>query len=312
MEITVKPDLRYFPLPLSLLLLVVCAAPAQVNTRVLIDADTANEVDDPYAIVRALVEPGLDVRGLSSAQWQSSHWATPNTLEDSQRLNEMLLAFLRMSAVPHPRGAQNRIYDWGQDVAQHSAAAYHLISEANKVAGPGKLNVIVLGAWTNVASALLIEPAIAPTLRLYLLGTSHDFEKGIWKKTDFNCINDPHAVNVVLDNGELETHIMPVNVAAAMTFQMQDFRRAFAGGNEVLDFLYQRWVHHIDEGRYSRIIWDLSLVEAFLHPEWASEVSVSTPPENTTRQVFVYQRINASAMRNDFYTALQRHFQTEK
>jgi hypothetical protein len=62
--------------------------------RVVIDADTANEVDDPFAIVRALVEPGLQLVGLSAAQWQVSHWATPTTLEDSQRLNEVLAGHL--------------------------------------------------------------------------------------------------------------------------------------------------------------------------------------------------------------------------
>ena len=92
-------------------------AGATETTRVLIDADTANEVDDPYAIVRALIEPSLEVVGLASAQWQVSHWATPTTMEDSQRLNEFLLGHLDRTDLPHPRGAAARLYDWGQDLA---------------------------------------------------------------------------------------------------------------------------------------------------------------------------------------------------
>jgi inosine-uridine nucleoside N-ribohydrolase len=97
----------------ALLLAALCLAPAPParaadRLRVVIDADTANEVDDPFAIVRALRAPELDVVGLSSAQWQVSHWATPQTLEDSQRLNEFLLGHLGRGDLPHPRGAPAR------------------------------------------------------------------------------------------------------------------------------------------------------------------------------------------------------------
>lgn len=132
-----------------------------IKRPVIIDADTANEVDDLFAIVRALVVPEWDIRGLNSVQWQSSHYATPNTLEDSQRLNEVLLSILNMSHIPHPRGAAYRLYDWGVDVAQHSAAAYHIIREAQSMPAGSRLTVVALGALTNVASALLIEPSIA-------------------------------------------------------------------------------------------------------------------------------------------------------
>jgi inosine-uridine nucleoside N-ribohydrolase len=198
------------------------AAPASTNqvavqlkTRLLINADTANEVDDLYAITRALIEPTFDVVGLSSAQWQVSHYATPNTLEDSQRLNEVLLALLNKSRIPHPRGAAMRLYDWG-DLAQHSAAAYQIIREAHKTPAGEKLTVVMLGATTDLASALLIDPTISSRIRVYLLGTSYDFERKIWRKRDFNCVMDIQAIEVVLNAKNLETHIMPVNVAARM------------------------------------------------------------------------------------------------
>ncbi len=36
--------------------------------QVIIDADTANEVDDPYAIVRAFAEPNWEVLALNATQ----------------------------------------------------------------------------------------------------------------------------------------------------------------------------------------------------------------------------------------------------
>ena len=43
------------------------------SSRVLLDADTGNEVDDLYALVRGLIEPDWDVVGINATQWQASH-----------------------------------------------------------------------------------------------------------------------------------------------------------------------------------------------------------------------------------------------
>ena len=67
------------------------------------------------------------------------------------------------------------MYDWG-DRAQHSAAAYRIIREARE---RESLTILVLGALTNVASAVFIEPEIAAKLKVYWLGTSMDFKTGV-------------------------------------------------------------------------------------------------------------------------------------
>ena len=275
--------------------------------RVLIDADTANEVDDPYAIVRALIAPEIEVVGLASAQWQVSPWATPTTLEDSQRLNELLLGHLDRMDLPHPRGAAARLFDWGQDLAQHSAAAYFLIEQAHATPPGEKLNVVVLGASTNIASALLIDPTIAPKIRVYALGTSYDTERGVWTRLDFNIMNDQRALHVMFNSEELELHLMRKEVCVKMGFEIAEVRERFRGKSPLLDFLVDRWEDHIDAARRSRVIWDLALVEAIIHPEWASEIEVMTPPENTQRKVWIYEDIDADAMREDFFVALEQY-----
>ncbi len=295
------------PLLLGALLLAAPARPAD-RVRVMIDADTANEVDDPFAVVRALRAPEIDVVGLSSAQWQVSHWATPQTLEDSQRLNEFLLGHLGRGDLPHPRGATARLFDWGQDLTQHSAAADFLIDQARKTPAGAKLTVVVLGASTNLASALLIAPDLAPRLRVFLLGTSVDFARGVWTKLDFNCVNDPRALHVVLDSAGLETHVMPVNVAAALRFERAEVAGRFAGRGPLADFLLRRWDAHMDGERAARVIWDLALVEALLRPALATEVEVQAPPENTARAIHVFKAIDAAAMRADFYAAFEAAF----
>lgn len=277
--------------------------------KVIIDADTGNEVDDLFAISRALIATEFEVVGLSSAQWQNSHWAVENTLENSQRLNVRILSYLNMSDTPQPRGSHYRLYDWGQDVAQHSAAAYHIIKEANKASATEKLNIISLGALTNVASALLIDPSIASHIRLYCLGTTYNFEKGFWKKTDFNCMMDPNAINVVMDSEQLEMHITPVNIAVNMKMEREIASDNLKGKDDLRGFLYQRWMDHIDGGYNERIIWDLVAVQALLHPEWVEEVEIQTPPENVSRKIFVTKSINADSLEKDFFQTLNNYFE---
>jgi inosine-uridine nucleoside N-ribohydrolase len=297
-------------LPCCLALAACAALPAAAEDRIrlLIDADTANEVDDPYAIVRALVEPRFEVVGLASAQWQASHWTTATSMEDSQRLNELILGHLDRMDIPHPRGASARLYDWGH-LAQHCHAAYFLIEQAHATPPGDRLTVAVLGAATNVASALLIDPTIAPKIRVYFLGTSYDHARGTWPRLDFNVMNDPRALHVMLEASDLELHIVPVTVASALEFRFDEVRERFQGQARILDFLVGRWEQHVDPGRKRRTIWDLSAIELILHPEMGSEVEVETPPENTPRKVWMYESIDAPAMKQDFFDAVGKYFE---
>ncbi|NJN27842.1 MAG: nucleoside hydrolase [Cyclobacteriaceae bacterium] len=299
-----------FPFLLALLLHASFALAQTTKTRVIVDADTGNEVDDLYAITRALIAPEFEVLALNSTQWENSHWNMDKTMEVSQRLNERILSYLNMSNLPHPRGSYYRLYDWGQDVAQYSGAAHRIILEAQKASPEHKLTIIALGALTNVASALLIAPDIAPNIRLYCLGTSYHFEKGYWKKTDFNCLMDPHAIDVVFDNAALEVHITPVNVAATMKVTREKLAENFMGKQDLRGFLYERWMTHMDGGYHERVLWDLLPVYMLLKPGWAEEVMIGTPPENTARQIYVTKSFDHKKMEEDFWLETQKYFDT--
>jgi inosine-uridine nucleoside N-ribohydrolase len=271
------------------------------RTPVIIDADTANEVDDLFAIVRAFMEPTFDIRGLCSAQWQASHYATPDTLEDSQRLNEALLDLMQISGIPLPRGAHNRLYDWGQTLAHHCHAAYHIIQQAHQMGDGQKLVVFGLAAQTNLASALMIDPSIAGKIDLWLLGTSYLAEERLWGKMDFNCMMDVRAMDVVLSCVELQTTILPANVA-------KDFRVTFAETKQRLDqsvpvyeYLIHRWYNHVDGSRTERVMWDPALMELFLDQDQGRWMQVATPVENGQRPVRMCVGIEVPALKDAFF-----------
>ncbi|MDX2267564.1 MAG: nucleoside hydrolase, partial [Bryobacter sp.] len=277
--------------------------PVLAQTRVWLDADTANEIDDLYAITRVLQAKEVELVALSSAQWKSSPAAEGNTLEQSQALNEALLGVAGRGELPHPRGSMVPLYWWGQDRAAYSGAAYHLMLEARKASPEKKLTVVALGALTNVATALLMDPAIAPRMRLYWLGAR--VKQGVWDKSEFNALNDIAALNIVLDAEPLELLVMPANVAEALTFDYERTMRELGRQGRWGELLAARWKQHAPgAGRW--VMWDLAAVDWLLHPEWVKSEEQSTPPENRARKVRVATGIEAAKMRDDFWASWGR------
>ena len=216
---------------------------AQEKIPVILDADTGNEVDDLYALSRALIEPSWNILALNAAHWQTSHWAIPESMENSHRINQLILGELGLS-IKTRRGGIARMFDWG-DKAQHLAAAYEIIQQAKSLPDGQKLRVIALGALTNVASAIFIDPSIEARLDLYWLGSTYDFEKGIFKRQDFNCVMDVQALEILLMS-KVSMHIMPVNVAAQMEFDFEATQKALKDKHQLGNILLERWYKHLD------------------------------------------------------------------
>jgi purine nucleosidase len=274
-------------------------ANAQEKTKVIIDADTGNEVDDLYAVVRALIEPTWEVAGINATQWQVSHWAVERTMEESFRLNNVLLSYLGMDdEVISNRGANARLFDWG-NMSQPSAASNFIIREAEKCS-EDKINVIALGALTNVASAILDQPHIAKNIRLFWLGTTYDFENQVMGNTDFNNVMDIQAVHVIL-NSEMELHVLPVSVASKMVFTWKENQMHLKNQKEPAGFLLNRWYNHLDGGRKERVLWDLALIQAIIFPEMTEKIEIQTSKEKGNRKIWMYKDIDNKAMKEEFF-----------
>nr|WP_136252841.1 nucleoside hydrolase [Ningiella ruwaisensis] len=274
------------------------------NKTIVLDADTANEIDDLYAVVAALIEPTWNIKALNATHWQTSHWTSDNSMEDSHRLNQVLLGYLQ-KPVPTKRGGVARMFDWG-DQAQHSAAAYEIIKQAHAMPMGERLTVIALGALTNVGSALFIDPSIAEKINLYWLGTSYDFENGILGTTDFNAIMDTQALHLLLKS-DVPMTIIPVNVAVDMQFNRQDTEQRLSGLHPLGDFLVSRWTNHMDGSRYDRAIWDLALIYAMMEPEWAETTQITTSKDFGSRPITYISKIDGEQMYQAFFERFKAH-----
>ncbi len=281
------------------------------SLRLIIDADTANEVDDLFAIVAALLAPSLQVIGLTSAQYHTSPLAPNDSVGESQRLNKEILELMNRTEMPHPQGSNlPLVNEW---TPQPSEAAEFIIEQARDLTAGEKVSVSILGPCTNIASAVLLAPDIVQKLRVYYLGFWHDPRQNTWSKREFNSRNDPNAVNALLNNQHLEFHVMTATTSQHVIFEKDIVDLHLKGKTGVGNYLvnrwesFHRWWQTTDPEKRKWVMWDVALIMALAYPDLATEESFITPHDNLKRSIRAFTEIDARAMEDQFWRLLDAY-----
>jgi purine nucleosidase len=284
---------------------------AEDPMRVIIDADTANEIDDLYAIVRALAAPEFRVEGVTSAHFTRS--TKPNeTVRRSQAINEQILDAMGLrDSIPHPIGADRSMAE--PTIPIDSPAARLIIERAHAGGPEDKLVVFALGACTNLASALLLDPSIeSKAVFAFIDG---EYKDGQWGPGIFNWKNDIHAVKAIFESAVEYIHMPAPSVSVEMELSKDAVDDHLKGRGGVWDLLVDRWeTFPRTANRETKTMWDIALIEAVLRPELATAVVVGAPiihnagkveqfPDNP-RRVKVFEAIDAEGMQRDFWEAI--------
>lgn len=317
------PAFRGMHLVLSMLFLACGACGSSVDAgnpvRVIVDADTANEIDDLYAIVRALVAPEFRVVGLTSAHYTRS--TQPNdTVHRSQAINEQILDAMGLrDAIPHPVGADRSMP--APTTPVDSPAARLIIDKAHDGGPDDKLIVFALGACTNLASALVLDPSIESKVVFAFI--DGDYKDRRWGPGIFNWKNDIHAVKAIFESQVEYLHMPARSVSVEMELSKKEVDEYLKGHGGVWDLLVDRWETFPRTARSAKkTMWDIALIEAVLRPGLATPAVVGAPiihdastveqfPDNP-RRVTVFEAINAQEMRRDFWEAINAAIAKEK
>ncbi len=279
--------------------------------RIIVDADTANEIDDLYAIVRALVAPEFKVEGVTSAHFTRSTEAN-DTVHRSQALNEQLLQAMNLQdVIPHPVGGDRSMP--APDVPVDSPAARLIIERAHAGSADDKLTVVALGACTNLASALVLDPSIESKVVFAFI--DGDYKHGQWGPGIFNWRNDIHAVKAIFESNVDYVHMPARSVSVEMKLLKQDVDEHLKGRGGVWDVLVDRWETFPRTAKSrEKVMWDVALIEALLRPELATPVIVGAPIvhsadhveqfPNNPRKLKVFSAIDAQGMSVDFWKAI--------
>ncbi|WP_299779682.1 nucleoside hydrolase [uncultured Formosa sp.] len=277
---------------------------------VIIDADTANEVDDLFAIVRAVGEPKFNVLGITSAQFHTSPYASDSTVVESQRINERLMALMGSTDIPLPLGSNNALT--APNTPQDSEAARFIIEKAHQLKADQTLQLVILGSCTNVVSAILLDETIIPKIQVNYLGFWHDPQENTYNKKEFNSGNDTIAVNVLLNHPTLNLRVMTATTSLHLVFKKTTVDMQLKGKGDMPEYLvnrwetYNRWWTKKDPEKTAWIMWDVAIIEALIHPEWTTLETFKTPKENTQRDIKIYTKIDVDNMEHDFWRHLNK------
>lgn len=285
--------------------------------KVWLDTDSGNEMDDLYAIVRLIKEPSIDLIGMSSAHFNYADimvmekyngYITKGliTIDESQRVNEEILKAMNRMDLPHPKGANRQVgQPSGKQHARPSPASDAIIQAVKNLAPGQRLDIITIGAITNIASALMLAPEIKSKIRVYSLGARYNPVTKVWNKSEFNIRNDLNAFDCVLNLDSLDLIVMPLDAAFPLKFQREETYTRLNEKVEIENILEERWKVHNPEDK-TRVMWDLALVEAYLKPHLAEIQQVTTPPENKSRTIGVYTKIDEVKLAADFWEVLKK------
>jgi len=243
--------------------------------RVVIDTDTYNEIDDQFAVVYALLSPEeLQVEALCAAPFHNDRSSGPGDgMEKSYQ--EILRLLSRLDVSPESfvfRGATEYLRDG--ETPSESEAARELIRRAmDSDADP--LYVVAIGAITNVASALLMEPKLVERIAVVWLG-GQPFH---WPTArEFNLQQDPAASRLVFDSGVPLVHIPCTGVASHLLTTVSEIERYVEGRGAIGDYLAEIFKsYHADHFAWSKVIWDIACIGYLVDPSWAPTEIVHSP-----------------------------------
>ena len=237
------------------------------RTRVVLDCDTANEIDDQFAIAHALGSPPgtLDVRGVVSVHNTTAHGPASRDMYQDEAERVVALCGGGVRTIP---GAERPMESRGEPVP--SAGLEFLVEEARR----GALTVIATGPATDVASLFLAAPELRESVRVVWLGGFGNEETyRRFKDCELNGRADIAAWRFLFEEGVDLLQVPGWPAAEKVVVETVPFvERLRTLGRPVAEYLAgitERWVAEYGspldpEGQ--KILWDSACIAAVADP----------------------------------------------
>lgn len=257
---------------------------------VVIDTDTYNEIDDQYALAYLIKsDHKLKLKGIYAAPFLNVR--AENVRQGMEKSYQEILNILslmgRRDLEPLVYKGSDR-YLPSETEPVRSPAAEHLAKLAMGYSADKPLYVVAIGAITNVASALLIEPAIRERIVLVWLGGNAYH----WPDNkEFNLLQDVAAARIVFGCGVALVQLPCAGVVSAFTTSGPELEHWLRGKNALCDYLVDYTTSQaLEDGGgpcWTRTIWDVTAVAWLLDGEFMLDRLEHSPiPEYDDRYAF--------------------------
>ena len=249
-------------------------SPPSGTCDVVIDTDTYNEVDDQFAIVQALLADNLTVQGIFAAPFHNKRSSGP--ADGMERSYEEIHRVLEACPFDFEGLVARGSDKWmsSPELPVENPATTSLL-EASEVVKDGPLYVLALGAVTNVASAIVIDPTIRERAVVALLGAA-PYHYADWY--DLNLRQDLIATRVVFDSGMPVVHVPGWAVSELMFTSEAEIARHVKGKGVIGDYLYDIYKEYVpDVPGHAKHLWDMAVIAYVMNPVWTRHRLTPSP-----------------------------------
>jgi purine nucleosidase len=288
----------------------------ETRQRVIINTDAKTEADDQFAIVHALLSPSLDVRVIIPAHFGNRRSA--RSMEESRQEVDLLIQLLGVDGqVRVENGAPHALPDHSRPT--DSPGARLIIEEAMR-ADAGPLQIAFLGPLTDMAAALMLEPAIAErdVTVIWIGGAPYPGRGGVYRP-EFNLSNDIVAANVVF-RSDVAVWQVPMSTYVMMAVGYAELYEQVYACGEVGRYLVEQLVEfnrswpHAGRSIEFRSLGDSPAIGLMLNPacgQWSERAApgfnydCSYDLSHPGRPIRVYETIDSRFILADLFAKLR-------
>lgn len=232
---------------------------------VILDTDAFNEIDDQFAIAYLLKnQPRLNTVALYAAPFSNSRAATAEAgMEMSYQEIGRLLSLMDCKK-PVYRGSAQYLEDEHTPVM--SEAVRDLVCRIRDYSPENPLYIVAIGAITNIASAILLEPLVRDNaVVIWLGGHAHHYHD----TAEFNMRQDIAAARVVMGSGVRMVQLPCRGVVSDFTISRPELEHWLIGKNPLADYLARNAIAEAETYAsgtpWTRTIWDVAAVAWLLN-----------------------------------------------
>jgi purine nucleosidase len=198
--------------------------------KLLLDTDIGADIDDEMTLIYLLNSPEIDLRGVTTVH------GNPCSRADSARA--IIDVIERSGEVPVYAGAAKKL---AQQPGMTDASRF-IVQSLREANGPR--NIVVTGAYTNVARAVQEEPKLARSRleTIYLMGFSL-----ATMSTLHNATNDLQATGILLKSG-IPLRVLPAEIGWECQMTQEEYDEILASEAPQIVHIKQRmmnWVKRV-------------------------------------------------------------------
>ncbi len=234
---------------------------------VILDTDAFNEIDDQYAISYMLRNKDrLNTRALYAAPFFNTNSTGPKDgmIKSYDEIFKVL--DLLDEEVDVFKGSEDYLPD--ENTYIDSPAARDLVRRAKEYSLDKPLYVVAIGAITNIASALIMDPSIKDKIVVVWLG-GHGYH--YHDTQEFNMRQDFAAARVVMGSGVPFVQLPCMGVVSEFSISGAELDVWLKDKNKIADYLARNTIETAEEYAsgtpWTRIIWDVTAVAWLLNDD---------------------------------------------